>query len=112
MNTIIPDKWNIMEILFRVEEDSNERLESRRGQVQFDKAVIKLNPDYIPSVQLKTFIHENIEALNNELGIKLKHHQIDLLEAGIYQIIMANKLWTLQQESDSTGKSSSKKKTG
>lgn len=43
-----------------------------------------------PERQAQTLIHEVIEALNFELDLELEHHQITLLEHGIYQVIVDN----------------------
>ena len=37
-----------------------------------------------PELQDKTLLHEVLEVLDCELGIGLKHHQIDLLEQGLH----------------------------
>ena len=38
-----------------------------------------------------TLFHEIIEALNYQLELKLEHHQIQSLEAGLFSILTKNK---------------------
>jgi hypothetical protein len=42
--------------------------------------------------QESTFIHEILEAINHIYGLKLKHHTLDALEAGLYQVFKDNDL--------------------
>ena len=56
---------------------------------------IYIDPSTPKSTQDSTLIHEIIEQLNFQLNINLEHHQICLLETGLYQVLTDNKMITL-----------------
>jgi hypothetical protein len=56
-------------------------------------SVIILAKDMGKQTTESVFLHEVIEAINDMLELKLKHDNIDRLEAAIYQIFKQNKIW-------------------
>jgi hypothetical protein len=60
------------------------------GECNHSKLTIEIDSSSPPPRQQQTFIHEIVEALDFELNIGLKHHQVELLEGGLYGLIRDN----------------------
>ena len=60
------------------------------GLHSYSKLKIEYDPDMKPSVWKEAILHELIEAVNYWSDLKLEHHQITVLSAVLYGIIMNN----------------------
>ncbi len=60
------------------------------GETNLATLEITIDATSQPGRQRQTLVHEIVEALNHELHIGLRHQQIELLEAGLYQVIKDN----------------------
>ena len=54
--------------------------------------IIEINPNYSPSAQANTLLHEIIEAVNWSYELGLEHNQITALDCALFQILKDNKL--------------------
>jgi hypothetical protein len=80
---VIPDNIVIngvkIQVLFNGSLDSHDEY----GRYLPDKFIIEIDPMLPDEKKRMVLIHEIIEAINNIYDIGLKHHQINLLEAGL-----------------------------
>ena len=60
------------------------------GECNHSKLTIEIDNHSPLPRQQQTFIHEIVEALDSELNIGLKHHQVELSEGGLYGLIRDN----------------------
>ena len=60
------------------------------GECNHSKLTIEIDSSSPPPRQQQTLIHEIVEVLDFELNIGLKHHQVELLEGGLYGLIRDN----------------------
>ena len=62
----------------------------RYGECDSTRVEIRLDADSATQRQEQTLIHELFEAVNFEFAVGLKHHQIELLEVAMCQIVRDN----------------------
>lgn len=55
-------------------------------------AKIRLSDDLAPDMLASTLLHEVLEAINFHLELKMEHHVLTALEAGMYQVLKDNNL--------------------
>lgn len=60
------------------------------GECNHSKLTIEIDSSSPLPRQQQTLIHEIVEAMDFELNIGLKHHQVELLESGLYGLIRDN----------------------
>lgn len=86
----IPNVIHIAGSDFEVVREKDVGFRGNRGECSLEGLVIRLDPTRPLVRQHRTLVHEIIEALNDELDIGLKHHQVNLLEAGFYEVLVNN----------------------
>lgn len=64
--------------------------EDKSGECSTTFQRITIDSNMLEQKQQSTLLHEVIEALEYHLSIGLEHNQIELLEAGLYQVIRDN----------------------
>ena len=61
--------------------------EGDRGNVSYNDAKIRIDPDIPFDRQQRTFLHETIHAIDETLKIGLKHDQVAQLAAGLTDVL-------------------------
>lgn len=67
-----------------------EWMEGQLGGCNHRKPSLWVADSLAPPRQRQVLIHEILEALNFELDIDLEHHQIELLETGLFGLLRDN----------------------
>ena len=62
------------------------------GSYDGETNVLRIRSDVPLSVQESTLLHEILEAINEQMELKLDHRQICALEIGLYSTLKENKL--------------------
>jgi hypothetical protein len=83
----IPKKVKVGGQTYKVRED---RATVDFGSVNFQTLEIQIDASAAIGRREQSFLHEIIEAVNKEFDVELTHHQIELLEGGLYQVIVDN----------------------
>ena len=94
---VLPASVRVNGLTYKVTVKSRAQGQDTYGM--FDQMVqaIDIRGDLTPALQARTLLHECIEAINANYELKLDHHAIDLLEAGLWCLFQDNpeliKLW-------------------
>jgi hypothetical protein len=80
---MIPDHVYVSGIKIDVVFDADLDSHDEDGRYLPGKLKIEIDPGISEDKAMMTFIHEIIEAINTIYDVGLKHHQINLLEAGL-----------------------------
>lgn len=75
---------------YSVKYSDHERDDGRLGSCVNAKCEIAIAPHQAETMQKSALFHECTEAVNWQLNVGLKHHQVTLLEAGLYDLIEKN----------------------
>lgn len=86
----IPKRIKIGAQIYKVIPCRREGRESRFGSIDAVHLELRLADEAEPTRQEQTLIHEIVEGINIEYDVGLKHHQIELLEIGIYRLLCDN----------------------
>lgn len=70
--------------------DDRRKVAGNLGTCDLENQAIYLSKKNSVSGIQSTLIHEIIEALNFHMELKLRHHQISSLEAGLFQVLSDN----------------------
>jgi len=89
----LPNKIRILGIDYEVKQQEGVDLEDNPccGLAKSAEGLIIIEKDMLWEAKIGTLIHEIIEVLNYRLELRLKHHQISTLDAGLTQILFDNK---------------------
>ena len=60
------------------------------GMCYPDSSLIEVSTHCSPQAARMTLLHETLEAICSHLNIEIEHHYIELLEAGLFQVIRDN----------------------
>ena len=63
------------------------------GACDNEGQAITVDSDAHPETQSSVLLHEALEAINESMGLHLKHHAIDALETALYGVLTQNPAW-------------------
>lgn len=63
------------------------------GACDNEGQAITVDSDAHPETQATVLLHETLEAINESMGLRLKHHTIDALETALFGILVSNPAW-------------------
>ncbi len=90
----IPETVNILGVVFNVvqQKDIVSDGDECMGCCEFTTQTIRLKQDLGDDMKGVVLLHEILEALNENLKLRLKHDIMDTLDIGLYQVLKENDL--------------------
>jgi len=88
---ILVELLKILEIDYDIQVSNTIRDEEESsGLCEPDLSLIQISSHCSEQVKKVTLLHEVVEAICSQLDIQIKHHYIELLETGLFQVLRDN----------------------
>ena len=89
-----PAKSRVLGAVYQIHFVSGDhpKLDGDMGYCGFDELQMFINDAQPLQNEQRTVLHEHLEAINENMKVKLRHDQIEQLEVAIHQLIQENPL--------------------